>query len=726
MRGRLLKAARWALWLWLAWLLAGNLVLNTALGPALVNRTPERFQLHWRAGLTLWPAHVWLWDVRARGQVRRQAWQAQAERASGRIALFPLLARTLHLAGVRAQGVDVHLDRAGADLPPPPYRPGGWWVVVEAGTDSLRSLGHGHWRLRGRGGGELAVRKQLHGGPLAVPRVILRLQDGALHGDAQLWAAGIELAGRFSLPKHPSADAPGLERLRLADAHLRLQGRTPGLVLGMAGDGQWAVDFTRLPLQPPAGDAQGVLRADLALDRGELRSGSTLDLTLPLEAVDAGGRQHSEQARLHLTVEDGRLRLAAHLPPPPGDIGQGHADLYLDGRALPLPQAGSWEAQLPRLSGEVALDWQFDSLHWLAPLFARARWLALEGAGRVQAALRLEAGALAAGSTLDVPQVTARIDVLDNRFSGSARAHGRIEEDGGGTRSRLELHIREFRMTPVSAPDEVGVAGRDLRLTATAAGRLADVDRTLQARLRFSDARIPDLRHYNRYLPRAGLRFLGGEGRLSGDLHLDAGGEVAQGSLGFEAHGARLALGGLDLGGNLQLRTQLRRGDLAARRFVLDGSQVELTGLHRTGQARARDRGWWARATLTRGEVRWGRPLRVNADVEARARDVGLLLALFAHEKDYPRWVFNLVDAGEAQLDTRVRLGGRAMTLDPLHARNERFDVKARLRIAGREPVGDLLLAWGRLSLGLALADGQRDWQLRRAAEWFAGRRLPD
>src|SRR5690606_2883767 len=192
-------AARWALWLWLAWLLAGNLVLNTALGPALVNRTPERFQLHWRAGLTLWPAHVWLWDVRARGQVRRQAWQAQAERASGRIALFPLLARTLHLAGVRAQGVDVHLDRAVADLPPPPYRPGGWWVVVEAGTDSLRSLSHGHWRPRGRGGGELAVRKQLHGGPLAVPRVILRLQDRAPHGAAQPWAAATEPAGRFRL-----------------------------------------------------------------------------------------------------------------------------------------------------------------------------------------------------------------------------------------------------------------------------------------------------------------------------------------------------------------------------------------------------------------------------------------------------------------------------------------------------------------------------------------------
>ena len=725
MRTRSLKILRLLLWTWLGWLLLGNAVLNTALGPSLVNRKPDRFSLDWGRGLTLWPGQAWLWDVRARGHVRRTVWQAQAGRAGGRITLLPLLGKRLRIASLHAHEVAVDINRVDIDMAPPPSRPGGWWIELDdIVTDSLHSLSYRSLRLQGKGQASIGVRKQLRGGPLAIPLASLRLDGGELYDEALLWSSHIDIDGHFTLPEHRREDVPGLLRLRLAEAQLRLAARTPGLVVALDANGNWAADITRLDRQDNV-EEHGQLRIDLGLRDGQLLPGGSLALALPLDAVAADGVDQSGQAGLVLAVDDEQLHLSARLPPPPGDGGHVDADLYLRGRGLPLPQDNSWAGQLNRLSGKVDLDWQFASLHWFGPLFAYAPWLNLDGAGRVAADIRIDEGQLAAGSTLSVPAVQARIDVLDNRFSGTARARGRIDGEGDGRRTRLELDVQQFRMSPLAEPEQIAVSGRDLRLELAASGALAQIGESLQARLHFRDASIPDLRVYNRYLPGQGLRFLGGQGRLSGDLALDAAGEVAQGQIGIEARGTRLALGGLDVSGDLSLRTRLRRGDLAARRFVLEGTQVDLTRLRQTGNERARDRDWWARATLPRGELVWGRPLQVDAEVEARARDVGLLLSLFAHDRDYPRWVFNLVDAGEAQLATRVRLGGDAVILDPLRARNDRFDVRARLRIADRQPLGDLLLGWGRLSLGLELARGERDWHLRKAAEWFDGRRLP-
>lgn len=725
MRAPLLRAGRWLLGIWLAWLLVGNLILNTGLGPSLINRKPERFQLDWSAGLTLWPAQVWLWNVRARGHVRHTIWEAHAGRASGRIAIWPLLARRLHVPGITAHQVDVQIDRSDVDMTPPPARPGGWWILLDTiATDSLREVGYGSARLVGTGVARFGVAKQLRGGPLAIPRSTLRMTAAELYDDDLLWANHLDVDGHFSLPEHRREDAPGLERLRLADAGLVLSARTPGLVVALDPNGNWAADVTRLEPNAAAGD-HGELRIDLGLVDGHFVPGGTLALSLPLEAVGVQGVDQSGRAGLVFAVEADRLHLSARLPPPPGDSGRVDADLYLKGTDLPMPDGNSWHDQLHRLSGNVDLDWQFASLDWLGPWFARAPWMSLEGSGRVAADVRIEDGQLAGGSTLTVPAVSARIDVLDNRFVGTARAQGRIEGDGDERRTRLDLDVEQFRMSPVSHPDQIGVSGRDLKLELVASGALAQLGESLQARLRFAGARIPDLRFYNRYLPGEGLRFLAGQGRISGDLALDAAGEVARGDIGVDARGTRLVFGGLDVSGDLSLRTRLRRGDLAARRFVLEGTQLDLTRLRETGNERARDQDWWARATVPRGELVWGRPLRLDAQVDAQARDVGLLLSLFAHRRDYPRWVFNLVDAGEARLSTRIRLNDKAVTLDPLHARNDRFDVRARLRIADRQPRGDLLLGWGRLSLGLGLVGGERDWQLRKAAEWFDGRQLP-
>ncbi|MEO7013969.1 MAG: hypothetical protein ABI127_06620, partial [Dokdonella sp.] len=52
------------------YLVAGNLFLNTSIGPWAINHKPEKFQLHWSHGVTWWPGSAKLWNVRAQGHVR--------------------------------------------------------------------------------------------------------------------------------------------------------------------------------------------------------------------------------------------------------------------------------------------------------------------------------------------------------------------------------------------------------------------------------------------------------------------------------------------------------------------------------------------------------------------------------------------------------------------------------------------------------------------------------
>ena len=45
------------------YLFAGNVFLNTPLGPWAVNRKPEKFEIHWASGSTWWPGQVSVSEV---------------------------------------------------------------------------------------------------------------------------------------------------------------------------------------------------------------------------------------------------------------------------------------------------------------------------------------------------------------------------------------------------------------------------------------------------------------------------------------------------------------------------------------------------------------------------------------------------------------------------------------------------------------------------------------
>ncbi|SKC73676.1 hypothetical protein [Pseudoxanthomonas indica] len=690
------------------YLLAANIFINSRIGEQVVNRKPEKFQMHWDGGHSWWFGHVSLDGVRLQGQVRRLAWNVQAEHVSGHVAIWPLLKKEVRVPLIEADVVSGGAHHVTRELPVPPPRDGGWVLRFEhIVSQSLRAGNFDDMTLQGKGEADVGFVKQLRGGPMELlPSTASFEQARLLLGDREVLSEGV-LQARFGIDRHRREEAPGIRKLLKTTAHLKLSGVTSAVDVVVDANGK--IGYNVVP-------GRGQASIDLGFERGVLTRGSRVRWSIPVGGHDATGAARRDAFGLALAVEDD-IALRVKSPPLKDSRLAIDADLRLRGREVPL---ADFRSLLPRASGHVVGQWRFSSLGWIEGFFPQATWLHLNGAGDVDADVQVVDGKLAPGSRIGVPEVDAVVDVMGNRIRGKANADIRLDAGPQGQLApHLQATMEHFHIASTHAPDKPYVEGSNLRLVLDAVGQVGTLRDAMKGRVTFQQARVPDLRVYNAFLPHQQMRFSGGSGLLSGDLSLDTAGEVGQGTLNIAGRSAQMHLAGLDLQGDVDLNLLLRRADLKKHSFVADGSTVDFRNLsfrEPGGEARS---GWWAKLKLARARLDIDKPISAGGSADVTMKDVGFLLALFSRKKDYPKWVFKLVDAGQAQVDGRVQWQDDVLTLDRMQAHNQRFDLAARLHLQGKRRNGQLYAEWGVLSMGVEVRDGSRQFHLIRAKQWY-------
>ncbi|HEY0333436.1 MAG TPA: hypothetical protein VGC74_06950 [Stenotrophomonas sp.] len=721
LRQRWQTVPRWLRWpllglvgLYLAYVLAANVFLNTGLAPWAINRKPEKFTLHWDWATSVWPGRVDVHGPRLRGHVRQTRWWIDAERARGHIFMTALFARQVHMPDIEADNVTggTRHDEGPpivADRPVPGKK--SWSLRFDRiHTDSVRGGQFGSLRFSGFGSAEMGFTKRLRSGPMRVMPSWARVGQVRLANDQHELLTDGRFDAKFSMDPHTRAQAQGLDKLGETVADLRLIGHTTGVSL--QPDAQGRPVFRAAP-------GSGKADLDVRWVRGELASGSRAQWTAPLLGRDAQGKPLQGEMDLRLNVDD-HIALKAHVPAAAPDALQLDADLQVRGRQVPLRDFAS---VLERTSGSAQGRWRFASLDWIKALFPKTEWLQLRGEGVVEGKVQLRDGRLVAGSQLKVPEMDASATVMSSYFAGRASADLHVESSrAGADLPVLLMRMQRFVVTPQEDRRTPYIEGNDLRLdlrTLAPDATVADLRRDTRAHLVFRDARVPDLRTYNRYLPRDQLGFEGGTGKVSGDLYVLPGGVIGDGRIQLQAQAARLRVAGLALQTDLDADIQLRRAELKQALFDLDESIVELRNVGFTGSRGEQRSGWWARARIEHGRLDWSRPIDVDTQADLQMRDVGFLMALYAQKRDFPQWIDNVVDAGETRVRGRVHWHDDTLTLDNLAASNDRFDVLARLRLQGDQPQGSLYAKWGLLSAALELSDGRRQWHLLGARKWY-------
>jgi hypothetical protein len=696
------RIAAWAvLGVYALYLLAGNVFLNTPLFEQAVNRQPRKFTLATGPALTLWPGQVLAWDVRVHGHTRHTAWTVDAHRASTRVALWPLLRREVRLPWLEARAVRADVQQVADFVAPPPEGDSGWTLRFDAlASDSLQRVRLGRLVLEGHGRGRVGFVKQLKGGPSELLPSQLAFSEARLSwGHTVLLEQG-ELDSTFSWPRHYRSQAPGLRKLEILQASLRMHGLGSAL---RVDSGNGTVDIRTVP-------TAARVYADLRLDKGELAPGSRLVWRTPMLA----GVGAPDRGVLTLQLDAAEdLRVQAHLPHDARTDTLVDVDLDVAGRRIPFTDPA---ALLPRTSGQARVRWQFESLAWIGSLFVAKPWFALEGTGLVDADLRLQQGRLMPGSRLDVPQARARAEVAGMRVEGTAQAHGRLL--GDATRQRMHLDVDMSDFSARTGDGQVLVRGNGLDLQLEGAGELPRLRQDLQARLVVKQATVPDLRVYNRYLPRDSVRLLAGTGRFSADLQLDGSGQVGRGQARLQAGTARVQLAGLAMGGDLDLQAHLAAADIGTGHYDLGGSTLALRNVALQGTD-APAPGWWATVRIPAGRVRTGDDFQVDARADIGMRDAGVLLALYSRRSEYPRWIGRVLDAGQVQATGQLRWRRDHLWVDRLQAENDRLSLRARLDLSGARNRGDLYARWGVFGVGVAMDGEQRQWHLLGARNWY-------
>ncbi len=701
--------------LYLLYLVAANVFLNSAFGEQVINRKPDRYHAHWDWALSAYPGHIHARGVVMGGHARTNRWFVASPRADGRIQLLPLLWRELAFGTIRAHDVSVHVARTPEDKPTS-TRPGKtpWTLRFDAiTTPSLLRMDFYAVRVDGHGQARFVFEKTLQGGPMEVGLSTLHMPD------ARLQVNGVELLrdGRLdfemTLPAHLRERAEGDEKVALLDAHMRVDGAAPGIDLVARNDDALPIGTT---------GAAGHLRADLTLTRGVLMPGSRLDWVSSVFSRSADDEPLRHPLGVALRTDAAAIHVAARVAPPAeGATPWLRADLRVDDRRL---GPDDWLRPLRALAGRVETQWPDVPLRWVDVLLDDVDWLAVDGRADLAADVRLDDGQLQPGSRVDLDDVELTAHVLDNRFSGQAHARVRMVEDAeAGQRTMIGIVMERFTLAPDAAPQRVDLRGSDLRLDLASTGRLAEFHEHLDARLRFDDAEVPDLRSYNRYLPGDSARLVGGSGRASGDIRLDNVGEMISGRLRVRGQDVRVALGPSQLSGNVDLDSRLSRMQREghSRRYAVDAMAVRLDGV-RMDQARGEDASWWARLALEDGILDWQEPFEVSGRGKVEMRDVSVLLGLFAERKVFPRWIGNLIDSGEARATGDLRVRGQEVVFDRVEASNDRIGLQARLRIADGTPDGDLYARWGVLGLGVELQGGERKLHIAGARDWYDSR----
>ncbi len=705
------RTLRIGLLLFAAYLLAGNVFLNTPLANLAFNRAPDRFHLHWKAAVTPLPGVVYAWGVVTGGHARHIEWTASAEAASGRIALWPLLSRELRLPSISADQVTFAAQRVERFIAPREPSARAWTIALPTiQTDTLLEARWSEWRLLGFGSASFGMIKQLRSGPLEILPSTLSMRDGRLTRNEVVLMSEATIDAELSIDRHTAADYPGKRKLAITHVALAVDAAVDSLDITLdAGK----------PLDLALRKGEGRVSANLALERGELLTGGRALIRLPLSMAIDGGERRENVLTLQANVDD-EIEIDAQLPEQPDGGARLDTQLKIAQRHLPFDDMA---ALLPDTSGRIALRWRFDSLSWLSELLVKKPWFTFDGAGELDADLSIESGKLVAGSRFALPAVEVQADVLNDRISGSGQAIGVIDiGDDGEPQARVDVALDEFRIAPEESATKAYVQGKQLSVELRSSGDLAEFRKTVVARGRFSNAEVPDLTLFNTYLPKREMRFTQGRGTLSGDLTIDAEGEVSNGTLDVRAKGAGMHLARVDVTGDLAVNARLSRGDLKHKDLQLDGTEISFSSIAFKDASGNAQRDWWARVTLPRARTVWGRPMAIDAEAKVVVKNVGFLLAMFSQKKKFPRWVTRVVDAGEAQARAQMQIRSSSLVLDQLVAENDRFTVQSRLKVADAKATGDLLLSWGVLSMGVELDETDRDFRLIGARSWFESR----
>ncbi|GMQ76638.1 MAG: hypothetical protein BMS9Abin01_1925 [Gammaproteobacteria bacterium] len=387
-------------------------------------------------------------------------------------------------------------------------------------------------------------------------------------------------------------------------------------------------------------------------------------------------------------------------------------------------QAQTGRDGLRAVSGSVRVSGQIPGLQFLRAYFRKAPWLDIDGAGQLDADLRVRKGVLLPGSRLAIDAKALRVDFLDYSVKGAGKVRGRIARTNGRPMSQVTVSLDDFEFARHDFQQPY-IFGTGFTITGTSSElALPDPFTDLKLTLDLPDSDLPNFGVYNAYVPPDSCIFIyQGSGRMRSRFDFDAKTESASGEIVLSANRVIMQFSNMTMTGDLKVHTRLQNGDMKARSFDMSGTKVELRNAY-VGTAKiGTDTTWWAQLELPKGKGAFTTPAQLDARIEMRLRDSRPVVVFLAEKKGIVRWFKNTLTVKDIKARADFRMNGETIEVEDIEMTGDQLQILGELDISRREFAAVLYAQLKNLKVGIELKDGRKKIKLSKAKPWFEKRR---
>ncbi|MDY7091543.1 MAG: hypothetical protein SX243_01080 [Acidobacteriota bacterium] len=395
---------------------------------------------------------------------------------------------------------------------------------------------------------------------------------------------------------------------------------------------------------------------------------------------------------------------------------EGSLEVALD--PIPLPRTVPPGESLPLPLDTATFDLRLEGDLAGSPIFkllaGQVPWLSLDaGPGRIDLQARGVDGVFEPPGSLDLKLEDVRLVVATFALDGDVTLDWQFAEGKTGWASQLNASSVSMQTADAKAAPLLDTAEVSLSLSGPNR-QLSSYREELELDGELRGGTIENVAAWNALLPQgASLGLAGGRATMKAQIRGRSQDDRGSASAELKVEHLQVDYQGQRIAGRADLDLEAPEIDLDRKIYHLDGSTLRLESLLDL------DPPWSGTFRLTDGWIRPGYSPYLRADADIDMSDVRLAVGLFLAQKNLPEWIAHLIAVKPVTGQSALSLTPKGADLGPFEIEGEHVGVRGVLAL-GHEPKEGLLYAHYRaLSLGLELADGERDVKLMGSLPWY-------
>jgi len=388
----------------------------------------------------------------------------------------------------------------------------------------------------------------------------------------------------------------------------------------------------------------------------------------------------------------------------------GHLDVKLD----PFDPNAKDISDLKFVNAKAELHSHVDTLNFLNVYLGSAKWIRVKnGGGPLSVKVQMEKGVMIDPSTFSVTSDKTELDFLGARLTGKTKVVGQTEPGNKGT---LTLNVDDFEVTDPKTSEKF-VDGSGLLIVARAARTsLNDILDEPDIDLTLNDARMPDLRLYNRYLPKhARVRITNGEGRVTASIQTKRGGGRDKGSLVMRARQIKVDYDKkLNMKGDLEIKALLKQGHLEQKRFDISGTQISLENVVAGNSPR-----WAGKLSFPKAKFHLQTPFLAHGEARCQLKDIRPFLAVYMVGNKIPEAIESALEVGNLDAVTWFDVQEELIDFTAIQVKGDGLKIEGRIRILPWEKRIRLITDYKAISVALDKINDDTRLILNDAHGWY-------